>query len=196
MNESLAGELVVKSMNIMNRVGSKIDTELLRKNAQVYVKNFNGNKIQRNTKTTNFKSTSDVGKKITLYESTSPRMFIKSKQNGIEIVDADKKIIDMLAFDMNFSDGMINALLDYAMKVTKGDLNKSYISKVATTLVRKGATDTLGVLEILYKDKEIRAKTPKVTNSKVKTKPKEINENDFLDVSKIVVDEEEDLDDI
>lgn len=181
INEDVCGELVLKSVDITQKIGSKLDLGALRKNVQTYVKTFNVDAMKAfQTKSEITNSTSDVANRINFYENTSPRNFIKSKQNNIELVSSDKKIIDYLAFDMHFTDGMINALLDYVMKIKNGDLNKNYILKIASNLIRGGAKDTLSVLELLEGKKDLVVTT---------SKPSEVAKENKKESSRIVIDD-------
>ena len=181
INEDVCGELVLKSVDITQKIGSKLDLGALRKNVQTYVKTFNVDAMKAfQTKSEITNSTSDIANRINFYENTSPRNFIKSKQNNIELVSSDKKIIDYLAFDMHFTDGMINALLDYVMKIKNGDLNKNYILKIASNLIRGGAKDTLSVLELLEGKKDLVVTT---------SKPSEVAKENKKESSRIVIDD-------
>ena len=181
INEDVCGELVLKSVDITQKIGSKLDLTALRKNVQTYVKTFNVDAMKAfQTKSEITNSTSDIANRINFYENTSPRNFIKSKQNNIELVSSDKKIIDYLAFDMHFTDGMINALLDYVMKIKNGDLNKNYILKIASNLIRGGAKDTLSVLELLEGKKDLVVTT---------SKPSEAAKENKKESSRIVIDD-------
>lgn len=181
INEDVCGELVLKSVDITQKIGSKLDLAALRKNVQTYVKTFNVDAMKAfQTKSEITNSTSDIANRINFYENTSPRNFIKSKQNNIELVSSDKKIIDYLAFDMHFTDGMINALLDYVMKIKNGDLNKNYILKIASNLIRGGAKDTLSVLELLEGKKDLVVTT---------SKPSEVAKENKKESSRIVIDD-------
>ena len=152
LNEAGIGQLCGECLNLLNKRGNKIDILKLRKLAQIYVKNFDVAKIGKklNTKKMQINSGSDAIKKVKYYESMSPYMFLREKQDGIDPVMSDRKIIDKLAFDMGLSDGMINALLDYTLTKCDGSLNEVFIMKVASTLIRKKVNDTLGVVENLY----------------------------------------------
>lgn len=195
ISEELCGELVLKSIDASKRIGSKLDLMALRNNVQVYVKTFNLDAFKTFKKTEIVNSNSDIAKRINFYENTSPRNFIKSKQNNIELVNSDKKIIDYLAFEMHFTDGMINALLDYVMRIKNGDLNKNYILKIASNLVRGGATDTLSVLEALEgkKDTVITSNTQTQTK-KNETSSRIVIDDSVIDSSSIEVDDDEDYD--
>lgn len=197
ISEELCGELVVKSIDVSKKIGSKLDLMALRNNVQIYVKTFNLDALKTfNKKSEVINSDSDIAKRIKFYENTSPRNFIKSKQNNIELVSSDKKIIDYLAFDMQFTDGMINALLDYVMRIKNGDLNKNYILKIASNLVRGGAKDTLSVLEALEGKKDTVITTPTKGKKKIEsqTSSRIIVDDSVIDASSIEVDDDEDYD--
>lgn len=150
LNEEVMADIVSSSFTLMNEFGKKYDDDKARKLAEVHLKSH-PKSAKKNTSKTELKSESDVAKQISYYESMSPFAFLKSKQNNIDVSQADAKIIEMLSYDYGFSNGMINALIDYVLGVKEGELNKKYIEKIASTLVRKGCEDTLSVLENLYK---------------------------------------------
>lgn len=193
IDELSVGQLCGKCINLLNKVGNKIDIDKLRKLAQIYVKNFDINKIssKNRKKEVLTNSQSDIAKRLSAYESISPIMFLRNKQNGIEPVSSDKAIIDMLAFEMNFSNGMINALIDYVLKINDGELNKNFISKIASTLIRKGAYDTLSVLEILegknqhnLSNSKVSSKSFEITKSSTNIPRSNFDDDDVIDASK------------
>lgn len=203
LNEAGIGQLCGECLNLLNKRGNKIDILKLRKLAQIYVKNFDVTKIGKklNTKKIQINSGSDAIKKVKYYESMSPYMFLREKQDGIDPVMSDRKIIDKLAFDMGLSDGMINALLDYTLTKCDGSLNEVFIMKVASTLIRKKVNDTLGVVENLYTKQFDSVNNIKNEASKniITQKPKEssffdqFDDENLLDSSKYDdIDEEDD----
>ena len=203
LNEAGIGQLCGECLNLLNKKGNKIDILKLRKLAQIYVKNFDVTKIGKklNTKKTQINSGSDAIKKVKYYESMSPYMFLREKQDGIDPVMSDRKIIDKLAFDMGLSDGMINALLDYTLTKCDGSLNEVFIMKVASTLIRKKVNDTLGVVENLYTKQFDSVNNIKNEASKniITQKPKEssffdqFDDENLLDSSKYDdIDDEDD----
>ena len=149
-NEEIMAQIVSSSFTLMNEYGSKFDEEKAKKLAEIQIKS-RPKTVKRSNEKTELHSESDVAKQISYFESMSPFVFLKSKQNDIDVSQADAKIIDMLSYDFGFSNGMINALISYVLEVKDGELNKKYIEKIAATLVRKGCEDTLDVLENLYK---------------------------------------------
>ena len=203
LNEAGIGQLCGECLNLLNKRGNKIDILKLRKLAQIYVKNFDVTKIGKklNTKKMQINSGSDAIKKVKYYESMSPYMFLREKQDGIDPVMSDRKIIDKLAFDMGLSDGMINALLDYTLTKCDGSLNEVFVMKVASTLIRKKVNDTLGVVENLYTKQFDSVNNIKNEASKniITQKPKEssffdqFDDENLLDSSKYDdIDEEDD----
>lgn len=203
LNEAGIGQLCGECLNLLNKRGNKIDILQLRKLAQIYVKNFDVTKIGKklNTKKMQINSGSDAIKKVKYYESMSPYMFLREKQDGIDPVMSDRKIIDKLAFDMGLSDGMINALLDYTLTKCDGSLNEVFVMKVASTLIRKKVNDTLGVVENLYTKQFDSVNNVKNEASKniITQKPKEssffdqFDDENLLDSSKYDdIDDEDD----
>lgn len=132
--------------------GNKVDQAKLKNIARTYVKSYQVSK-NKTEKKTKLNSTSDIAALIKYYESISPKEFLKSKQNGVEISEADLNLIETLSFNVGFSNGMINALLDQVLKTKNGELSKNYVLKIATTLVRKGCKNTLDCLEEFNKKK-------------------------------------------
>ena len=150
LNEEVMAQIVNSSFTLMAEFGKKFDEEKAKKLAELQLKSHPRAQKKYETKT-ELNSESDVAKQISYYESMSPFVFLKSKQNDIDVSQADAKIIEMLSYDFGFSNGMVNALLDYVLETKNGELNKKYIEKIAATLVRKNSENTLNVLENLYK---------------------------------------------
>ncbi len=201
LSESSIGELVIKSSNIRNKIGQKLDLELLRSNAEIYTKTFSLDSLKKiHKKSTIVGSTSDVAKRIEYYENTSPREFLMSKQNNVELVASDKRIIDSLAFNFHFSNGMINALLDYIMTIKNGDLNRNYVEKVASNLLRKHVTDTLSLLECIESSKKKMQEKKRIAPNTTFAKDTSIQKMDYsfdttgLNDSKDDFDDDEDYD--
>lgn len=150
LSEEVMAQVVNSSFTLMAEYGNKFDEDKAKKLAEMQLKSHPRAQKKNNVKT-ELNSESDIAKQISYFESVSPFAFLKSKQNNIDVSQADAKIIEMLSYDMGFSNGMINALLNYVLETKDGELNKKYIEKVAATLVRKNCVDTLDVLENLYK---------------------------------------------
>ena len=145
--------------------GNKVDQAKLKNIARTYVKSYQVSK-NKTEKKTKLNSTSDIAALIKYYESISPNEFLKSKQNGVEISEADLNLIETLSFNVGFSNGMINALLDQVLKTKNGELSKNYVLKIATTLVRKGCKNTLDCLEEFNKKRIDSSKKEVISTTK------------------------------
>ncbi len=187
LDEKIVSDLMSECFNALNPKGSKLDKEKLKRKARAFVRSRGVSNLKVEEKT-HLNSKSDVAESIKYYESISPRDFLKEKQSGVEIVDADKKILEELSLTMNFSNGMINALLDYVLKTTEGDLSRNYILKIAAHLVRKKCINTLDVMNALYgrKDAKINnvneTKAPKVEAEEEKNDDEYANLDDYEDM--------------
>lgn len=146
LKEKDIGGLLTECFLLEESKGNKVDKIKLKNLARTYVKSYrvSANKTEKITK---INSTSDIANLIKYYESTSPVKFLKSKQNGVDLSEADLNLLEELKFNVGFSDGMINALIDRVLRIQKGEINRNYVLKIATTLVRKGCKNTLDCLE-------------------------------------------------
>ena len=141
------------------------------------------NKISSKTKNANL---------INHYETTSPRIFLKDKQNGVEPILADLNIIDHLSQNMGFSDGIINVILEYTLKNLDGKLLKNYVEKVAATMKRKDIKSTIEAYDYLLTDKKPNTNSKKVTNENYRV----ISEKDKLESNDLDEISDEDIGDL
>ncbi len=146
LKEKDIGGLLTECFLVEEFKGNKVDKNKLKNLARTYVKSYrvSANKTEKITK---INSTSDVANLVRFYESTSPVKFLKSKQNGVDLSEADLNLIEELSANVGLSNGMINALIDRVLRIQNGELNRNYVLKIATTLVRKGCKNTLDCLE-------------------------------------------------
>ena len=179
MKEKDVGGLVADCFIPEEPIGNKIDRNKLKRNAKTYVRSYKISKNKTESKTF-INSTSDVANLVNMYESISPRKFLMSKQNDVEPSDADKNLIEELSFEMGFSNGIINALLDYVLRTKSGELSKNYVLKIATTLIRKGCKNTLDCLNLLNPSKR-ENKSDFVKTNFDKTENAEISTNNLDD---------------
>lgn len=151
LSEEMVGSILNECYNPFGPKGYKFDRNMVRRKAKAIVKSFNPKDLQL-VKKSSIKGDSDWIKKIEIYESTSPREFLKRKQNGVDVVEADKNLLDKLAFEIGLNSGMINALIDFVLTNKNGELSKNYVLKLASTLIRKNCKSTLDVVNALYDD--------------------------------------------
>lgn len=68
---------------------------------------------------------------------TAPSIaFLQSKQNGIAVSSADKKLIEHLILEMKLAPEVVNVLLEYVLENNQMRLSRSYVEKIAATWIR------------------------------------------------------------
>jgi replication initiation and membrane attachment protein len=67
-----------------------------------------------------------------------PVLFLKDKQNGIEPVDADKRLIAKLVSELRLNPEVVNVLIENVLLTNDQRLSKAYVEKVAATWARLG----------------------------------------------------------
>ena len=90
-------------------------------------------------------------------------------------------MLERLAFEFNFSSGMINALIDFVLTKKDGELSKNYILKLASTLIRKKCKSTLDVVNVLYDESKA---TIKAKNEEDQIKNDDSFDEEEVDFSK------------
>jgi len=74
---------------------------------------------------------SDLAKIVYTFENTSPFDLLRSAYGGVEPTDRDKKLVENLMLNQQLPAGVINVLIDYALKVNNKKLNKEFIETIA-----------------------------------------------------------------
>ena len=113
--------------------------------------------------------TSNRDKMIQVFETTKPYDFLKFKNNNVRPTARDLKILESLAVDQGLSPGVINVLVDYAIRFNDGKLNKNYLDTIASSWNRKGIKTVHQAMDAITKGhkkvvKEIVPKTKKEIN--------------------------------
>lgn len=67
--------------------------------------------------------------------------FLQSKQNGIAVSSADKKLIEHLILEMKLTPEVVNVLLEYVLENNQMRLNRSYVEKIAASWIRLNVTN-------------------------------------------------------
>ena len=126
------------------------------------------------------KGNDDLAQKCRLMESTAPAKFLRYLQNNTKVSASDLKIVDSLTKNYNFSNGVINAIIDYALEKCDNTLNLNYCEKVASSLVRGNIHSAIDAMNYLNR-KTNRKKIDEVVEVKEKPKPvvtsKKVNAN-------------------
>ena len=113
--------------------------------------------------------TSNRDKMIQVFETTKPYDFLKFKNNNVRPTARDLKILESLAVDQGLSPGVINVLVDYAIRFNDGKINKNYLDTIASSWNRKGIKTVPQAMDAITKGhkkvvKEIVPKTKKEIN--------------------------------
>ncbi len=183
LNEDIMGYIMIDAYKFDNPANHKVDYGYCNRRCKTEISKYKAynqkkysNKISSKTKNANL---------INHYETTSPRIFLKDKQNGVEPILADLNIIDYLSQNMGFSDGIINVILEYTLKNLDGKLLKNYVEKVAATMKRKGIKSTIEAYDYLLADKKPNTNSKKVTNGnyRVMTEKDKLESNDLDEIS-------------
>ncbi len=112
------------------------------------------NSLAITTKNSEMKQ-SDSNVSITdFFESKPSEDFLKMLSNSGIISASDKRLIAMLAKNYKMSNGVINVLLHYIIKETKGTLSKNYVEKIASSWDRENITDVETALKYLRLSKK------------------------------------------
>ena len=136
-----------------------------------------------NNKTKKIKTNNEL---IKYYQSITPINFLRETLKGKEPSNFEKNIIMMLSNTYHFTNDMIVAILDYALKKDKNRLFKNNIEVYSDALIRNGVNDIYSLLENLYNDnsiKEVYKEKNEIANEKMKTEEQltlfDYNDNDL-----------------
>lgn len=115
---------------------------------------------------------SNRGKMIYVFENTKPYDFLRSKNKGVAPSNRDLKILEHLAVDFNLPSGVLNVLIDYALRVNDGKLVTNYLDSIATTWVRKGLKTVPEAMEFAEKSykKTFKKDSKSISNFSKETK--------------------------
>ncbi len=99
--------------------------------------------------------------------SLSPISFLQSFQNGAQVTRAEKKILEHLSMDMNFSNEVINVMIEYILKISSNRLNSKFVDAVASEWARDGiATKEQAIAET---QKKLPAQRTRRSNVRIDT---------------------------
>lgn len=123
--------------------------------------------------------------RVRAFESNTPKIYLQTRFNA-EPSRFMLSEIELLKSTFNFSNGIINAILDYSLDKTNGEFNEKFIEKVAYSLSGKGVKDTYDAVQILnsreFENKRSEKKTRKKTKADTETKTND-NQEDSDDIS-------------
>ncbi len=96
-------------------------------------------------------SSSELASKIKLMDVMAPGDYLRIKQNNTVPSRADLDIVDDLSKNYGFSNGVINALVDYVLAKANNVLSRKYIEKIASSLARENVTTVIDTMNYLNK---------------------------------------------
>ena len=158
--------------NAINEKGM-IDTDELRKLCRNYYQFENNGKLPTliySTQPEHLREPvgdkSDLAKIIYTFENISPLDLLKSAYNGAEPTDRDKKLVENLMLNQQLPPGVINVLIDYALKVNNKKLNKEFIETIAGQWKRLNIETVKEAMDICRKEHKRIIKNKPVLKTK------------------------------
>ncbi len=141
---------------------------------------------------------SNRGKMIYVFENTKPYDFLTHKNKGVKPTGRDLKIIEHLAVDFALPPGVVNVLIDYAIRVNDGKLNPNYLDTIASSWARKGIKTVPEAMEIAEKghrksqkmadnnnSKKIQAKVPSWMSKTTDIAPEEMSAEELAELENL-----------
>lgn len=132
-----------------------IDKELLRKNARKFYQYNNDNKLPSliyNNQPSYLRSpvgdSSNRGRLISVFETTSPFEFLRNKNKGVKPTERDLRILEDLLIDFKLNPAVVNVLVDYVLKTNNKRLTKNYIDTIASQWKRLNIETAKEAMEI------------------------------------------------
>lgn len=140
---------------------------------------------------------SNRGKMIYVFENTKPYDFLTHKNKGVKPTSRDLKLIEHLAVDFALPPGVVNVLIDYAIRVNDGKLNQNYLDTIASSWSRKGVKTVPEAMEMAEKGhrknqkaldnmpKKTQAKVPSWMSKTDKISTEEISEEELAELENL-----------
>ena len=177
LNASVISDIISEIYDENNK--NHIDWAIFKKKAIYHAKFFVVNKKEKEKKIIRISGKTVLADKIRLMEVVSPKLFLQMKQNGAPLISADLKLINYLSEIMQLNNSVINAIIDYCLRINNNRFTRDYVEKIASSVKRENidnALDALNYLESPWK------KEKKITK---KSNPKE-DKYDELEYSKLL----------
>lgn len=183
-DELFMANLVLENFNYFEEDNNKkINLELLKQ--KCYEELIFDTVKKTKTKPTLIDSNTKLAKKINLMEKLTPFEYLKRKQNNIDPINSDMDILEELNNKLNLSNSIINALVDFTLEKTNGRLNKKYMLKVGTTLIRNNIENASQAMSFLYDTKKNNQNNNTKKDDKSTNNEKEYTEEE----SQAIIDE-------
>lgn len=93
--------------------------------------------------------------------------FLQSKQNGAEVPEYEKGLLEHLLMKMQLTPEVINVLVEYALEKNNNRLNKNFVDSIASALKRSNVTTYEQALKLLNETHPEHSKNKKTTTYKL-----------------------------
>ena len=137
-------------------------------------------------------SDTDLGKKINLMESCSPKEYLRTKQNDVEPVKPDLLLIEELSTSLQLNPPVINALIDYVLYINDNKLSRAYVLKIGASLAREGAKTAYDAMVFLKRTNHFRkpsySEIRKSRQAENTTKTKNVEEENPVNWDELLAD--------
>ena len=140
--------------------------------------------------------TSNRGKIIHVFETTSPYDFLKSKYKGVRPTSRDLKLLEYLVVDLELKPAVVNVLIDYVLRRNNNKLNQAFIETIAGQWKRLNIKTAEAAMSVAEKEhKKYNKKVEKVSNKKL-TDSEPIWFNEKIQKEEISKEEQEELEEL
>ena len=136
------------------------------------------------------KSDDPISEKCHLMDSITPAKYLRLLQHDTKVSNSDLQIVQSLSKNYGFSNGVVNAIIDYALEKCDNTLNLNYCEKVASSMARSNVHSAIDAMNYLNrkhtkKKPEIagendRKSEPNAIEKKAKNKISDDEMNDLL----------------
>lgn len=164
-------DIVAETYDENKRKGSRIDMTTLKERAINEAKyKIVNKKVNEQEKWVRISGKTSLAKEIDIMQNpnTSPSDYLSMKQDGAPVVTSDLRLLDYLNDNMGLSRPVINALINYCLKMCDNRLNRNYVEKVAASLKREKIDNALDAINYLENKKS-------ATKNPITSKPKKEN---------------------
>lgn len=179
VNETNMALIVIDSFNYGEEADKRIDFKNIMEQCMMYDKiplSINDKKGGSTVR-----SSSDLGNKINMMETMSPKEFLQVKQNNTKPVKPDLILLDDLSRTLNLSPSVINALIDYVLMINNNVLSRNYVMKIGAALAREKVNTTYDAMAYLKKTNHFKmpsyAETKKQRDVEKKKAEESVKEN-------------------
>jgi len=117
-------------------------------------------------------SSTAIAEKIKLMEESSPKDYLRFKQNNTIPTKPDLVLIDDISSKLGLTNPVINALVDYVLEVNKNVLSRALTEKIGASLAREQVATAIDAMNFLRKIHNSTRRGAKTTAPEPEITPK------------------------